>query len=225
MVLYNALRGYSDISRLIVPGLLTDKMIGFTSQGQTKVWINENFGMNYPNHYIPDAKVNESDVISNLLTAVSSRLDVDPQLLNGIRSAGSFATAIGFIRSRGGVADNILEANTVNTGSYFTKGQTSILNSNAPIQPVVQPALQQPVQQSTFQPVYNAPTSYQPSQITGYQPWVPPTTTTTSTFNQGGYRSPSVPYGQTPGYTPTSNYVATSGFQPSNIGYQPATRV
>ena len=55
VVLYNALRGYNDISKIIVPHSITDKMIAFTKEGQTKVWINENFGMNYPSHFVEDA--------------------------------------------------------------------------------------------------------------------------------------------------------------------------
>ena len=54
IVLYNALRGFNDISKIVVPATITEKMIGFSSLGQTKVWVNENFGMNYPNHYDVD---------------------------------------------------------------------------------------------------------------------------------------------------------------------------
>jgi hypothetical protein len=34
-----------------MPGSLNDKMIGFNEEGQVKVWVNENFGMNYPSYY------------------------------------------------------------------------------------------------------------------------------------------------------------------------------
>lgn len=40
VVLYNALRGFNDISKIIIPHSITDKMIAFTKDGQTKVWIN-----------------------------------------------------------------------------------------------------------------------------------------------------------------------------------------
>lgn len=73
VVLYNALRGFSDISRIVVPAAITDRMIGFTKEGQTKVWVNENFGMNYPNYYHPEAKLNEGEVVANLVNAVAPR--------------------------------------------------------------------------------------------------------------------------------------------------------
>ena len=196
---------------MIVPGGITDKMIGFTKDGETKVWINENFGMNYPSHYIQDAKLNEGTVISNLLSAIAPRTDIDAQLVSAINSSGSFSNALGFIRSRGGVPENVLEANRINVASYSGQGSISVLNNTTPIvQPTVQPV--QPVVQPTVTPQY----TYQPSQPLGYhQSWVPGTTSTTS----GAYRSPSVQFSHTPGFT--SNFANTSTYQPSSYGYQP----
>ena len=48
IVLYNAIKGYSRLSDKFGPLEVTDKMIGFNTQGQTKVWINERFGLNSP---------------------------------------------------------------------------------------------------------------------------------------------------------------------------------
>ena len=205
---------------MIVPAGITDKMIGFTRDGQTKVWINENFGMNYPSHFIEDAKLNEGGVISNILSALVPKTDLDAQLVSAINSSGSFATALGFIRNRGGVPENVLEANRINVTSYLGQGQVSVSNNTSSVfQPPVQQV--QPFVQQTVTPQYTYQPSQpsqlnQPSQPFGYhQSWVPPT----STISQGGYRNPSVQFGQTPGLT--SNYGSTSTYQPSNIGYQP----
>jgi hypothetical protein len=207
VVLYNAIRGLNDISKMIVPSGITDKMIGFTKDGETKVWINENFGMNYPSHYIEDAKLNEGSVISNLLSAIASRTDIDGQIVSAINSSGSFSNALGFIRSRGGVPENVLEANRINVVSYLGQGPISVLNSTTS---VVQPVRQ--VVQPTVIPQY----TYQPSQPSAYhQSWVPGT----QTSNQGVYRSPSVQFSHTPGLT--SNFANNSAYQPTSYGYQP----
>jgi len=56
---------------------------------------------------------------------------------------------------------------------------------------------------------------YQPSQVvTGYQSYIPPV----STISQGGYRTPSVQFTHTPG---SNNFVNSSTYQPTSIGYQP----
>lgn len=216
VVLYNALRGFNDISRIIVPAGITDGMIGFTRDGQTKVWINENFGMNYPSHIVEDAKLDEGTVVSNLVNAIAPRAELDAQFANELRNSRSFNTALGLIRSRGGVPENILEANRINVGPYLTRGQVSVLKDTtplvqAPVQTPVQP-LVQPVQYTTG---VNPQFVYQPSHQAGYQSWVPPT----STINQGPIGGQSVQYNQTPGFS--SNYVSTSSYQPAQYGYQP----
>lgn len=48
-------------------------MIAFTKEGQTKVWINENFGMNYPSHFTEGAELVENEVIKNIVNAISSK--------------------------------------------------------------------------------------------------------------------------------------------------------
>jgi hypothetical protein len=108
VVLFNSLRGFNDISRIIVPGSISDKMIGFTKEGQTKVWINENFGMNYPSNYNSETKLDEFQVITNLVNAVGPKTDLTPEFLNNLKASRSFNTALGFIRSNGGVPENVL---------------------------------------------------------------------------------------------------------------------
>ncbi len=207
VVLYNAIRGLTDISKMIVPGAITEKMVGFTRDGQTKVWINENFGMNYPSHFVEDAKLNETSVITNLVAAIAPRADFDGQLVSAINSSGSFATALGFIRSRGGVPENVLEANRINVTPYLGQVNIPVMNNAT--------SVAQPQVQTTVQPTVVPQYSYQPSQPLGYhQSW----TAGTPSLGQA-YRTPSVQFGVTPGST--SNFVSTSGYQPSNFGYQP----
>lgn len=76
MVLFNAIRGFNAIRELVVPHNITDRMIGFTPEGRTKIWINENFGMNYPSHVIQNATLDQANVIDNLLNAIASRTDL-----------------------------------------------------------------------------------------------------------------------------------------------------
>lgn len=83
-------------------------MIGFTKEGQTKVWINENFGMNYPSNYNSETKLDEFQVITNLVNAVGPKTDLTPEFLNNLKASRSFNTALGFIRSNGGVPENFL---------------------------------------------------------------------------------------------------------------------
>ena len=83
-------------------------MIGFTSQGHTKVWVNENFGMNYPSHFIKEAQLNERVVINNLVNAISPHADLPNDYVSSLKSSDSFNNAINFIRSNGGVSEAVL---------------------------------------------------------------------------------------------------------------------
>jgi len=38
--MFNAIKGYQETARMVVPGSITDKMIGFNEAGNTKVWVN-----------------------------------------------------------------------------------------------------------------------------------------------------------------------------------------
>ncbi len=127
--MYNALRGYSDISKIVVPGAITDGMIGFNRQGQTKVWVNENFGMNHPANQSLDAHLDETSLLNSLVTAVSPKLDLTPDFLNGVRNSRTLLNALNFVRANAGVPENVLEANRVNVAGLSQ--QTSlVLNSN-----------------------------------------------------------------------------------------------
>ena len=64
VTLYNALKGYSKLNDKFGPIEVTDQMIGYNNDGNTRVWINENFGRNHP--------VTSKDHDSNDLTAIKS---------------------------------------------------------------------------------------------------------------------------------------------------------
>ena len=124
-------------------------MIGFNRAGQTKVWVNENFGMNHPVNQSVDAHLDEVAVLNSLVDAVSPRLDLTPQLLTGVRNSRTIADAVGFVRANSGVDANILESNRINI-SGLTQQTSTILNSNTVVQPV------QPVVTSVQPTVYTS---------------------------------------------------------------------
>jgi hypothetical protein len=104
-------------------------MIGFNRQGQTKVWVNENFGMNHPANQSLDAHLDETSLLNSLVTAVSPKLDLTPDFLNGVRNSRTLLNALNFVRANAGVPENVLEANRVNVAGLSQ--QTSlVLNSN-----------------------------------------------------------------------------------------------
>lgn len=129
IVLYNALRGFNDTSKLVVPAQITDKMIGFTPNGQTKVWVNENFGMNYPVHYDADLDLNEAEVVHNLVNAVSTKSEFAPDYANALRSSGNFNNALNFIRTNSGVPTNVLESNRIDISRHLGRQNVGILNN------------------------------------------------------------------------------------------------
>lgn len=141
--MYNALRGYFDLKSFVVPAAITDKMLGFNKRGQTKVWINENFGMNHAGYHHSEAQVNESEVLRSLVNAISSKLDLPANLLEQVKNAGSLTNAMNIVRSNSGVAANVLEGNNVNFSAYTGQGQVQVLRDTTPIQPAGQTNLVQ----------------------------------------------------------------------------------
>jgi hypothetical protein len=103
---------------MVVPGQITDKMIGFTQSGQTKVWVNENFGMNYPAYYVKDTKLNESTVINNLLNVLNDKTTFNAEYLNGIRNNNTISGALNFVRSNSGISQLVLDSNRINISKY-----------------------------------------------------------------------------------------------------------
>ena len=113
-------------------------MIGFNRNGQTKVWVNENFGMNHPNNQSVEAHFDEAQLLDSFFTAVSPKLDLNPDFLNSVRNSRTLENALNFTRANGGVAANVLEANRVNVSSFGQQTST-VLNSNVAINlPAVQ---------------------------------------------------------------------------------------
>lgn len=49
-VLDRALEGYEVAYQKCGPMRVNDRMIGFNNQGQTKVWVNEDFANNHPSY-------------------------------------------------------------------------------------------------------------------------------------------------------------------------------
>ncbi|MDD2984733.1 MAG: hypothetical protein PHQ74_15245 [Crocinitomicaceae bacterium] len=217
--MYNALRGYSDVSRIVVPGAINDKMIGFNKSGQTKVWVNENFGMNHPGNHHSDATLDEAVLLNNLVNAVSSKLDLTPDFLNGVKNSRSIGNALNFIRANSGVTESVLENNQVNVANYTGKSQVPVLRDTTPVQNVIPQTTSTFVQPTSFvqqpQPVYyqppvgqqviqsgyrNQPASFvQPSGPSYVQPsgpsYVQPTGTTSAFVGNGssfqsGYQVP-----------------------------------
>ena len=175
------MRGFSDASRIVIPGAITDRMIGFNKAGQTKVWVNENFGMNHPSNQSLEAHLDENLVLNNLVNAVSPKLDLAGDFLNGVSSSRTLSNALSFVKSHSGVAENILEANRVNVGGLSQQTST-ILNSNIQVQPV---HVQQPVQQWVTPTTHVQPQQYTPVTTSNVQVYQP-----AQTFQPGYVRAP-----------------------------------
>lgn len=200
------MKGYADLSTFVVPAAITDRMIGFNKSGQTKVWVNENFGMNHPGYHHSDATLDEASVLNNLVNAVSSKLDLAPEFLNSVRNSRRFSDALNFIRSNGGVADNVLQNNRVNFAG-LTSTNVAILKDTTPVQNL--PVQSIPVQNVQNVPLQNAfvshpPTNFVQTPSVYYQPQVVPQSV------QSGFRVPPVNYQSTVIPTTTS---FQSGYQ------------
>jgi hypothetical protein len=75
--------------------------------------------MNFPNYYHHDSKLNESDVITNIVNAISPKTDLPNDYLTALRSSGNFSNALGFIRTNSGIDESLLEGNSINIAGYF----------------------------------------------------------------------------------------------------------
>lgn len=151
----------------------------------------------------------ENEVIKNIVNAISSKGELNPDFVNALKSSSSFNTALGFVRSNGGAPENILEANRINVQSY--KGQTQV---SVPVLKDTTQVIQPQIVQSQGIPLGFTPApqySFQTGQGQTYnQSWVPQS----SNFNNPSYRANSFQY-TTPGTT--SNFT----YQPSSqLGYQ-----
>jgi hypothetical protein len=174
-------------------------MIGFNRNGNTKVWVNENFGMNHPANQSLEATFDEAHFLDNFVNAVSSKLDFAPDFWNGLKSSRTLENGLGFVRANGGVSDEVLRSNTINI-SGISQQRSEVLNSNVVVQPSVLTTVVPPVQRSTV--VSNFPV-YQPASHTV----------------QTGYVNPKVNF--------VHNYSAQRestivGFQPRNAPLVPA---
>ncbi len=130
-------------------------MIGFNKSGQTKVWVNENFGMNHPGYHHSDALLDEAVLLNNLVNAVSPKLDLAPDFLNGVRNSRTLGQALSFVKTNSGVPDNILESNQINLNSLTGKSQVPVLRDTTQIHNV--------------QNVQNVPNTFLPSSSTFVQ--------------------------------------------------------
>ena len=198
--MYNALRGYSDVSRIVVPAAITDRMIGFNKSGQTKVWVNENFGMNHPGNHQSDATLDEAVLLNNLVNAISSKLDLTPDFLNGVKNSRTIGNALNFIRANSGVTESVLENNQVNVANYTGKSQVSVLRDTTPIQNVIP---------QTTTSTFVQPTGYvQQPQPVYYQPPVG------QQIIQSGYRNQPASFVQPSG----QSYVQPAGTSSAFVG-------
>lgn len=164
--------------------------------------------MNYPAHFEEDAELNENEVIKNLVNVISSKGELNSDFVRTLKSSNSFNTALGFVRSNGGVSENILEANKINVQAYYGQTQVPVLKDTTVV-------AKPPIVQSQKIPIGFTPApqySFQTGQTQPYtQSWVPQT----SNFNQPAYRVNSFQYTS----PSTSNNLS---YQPSsNLGYQP----
>jgi len=189
-------------------------MIGFNKSGQTKVWVNENFGMNHPGNHHSDATLDEVVLLNNLVNAVSPKLDLAGDFLNGVKNSRTIGNALNFIRANSGVAESVLENNQVNISNYTGKSQVQVLRDTTPVQNVA------PQTTNTFV----QPTSYvqQPQQVY-YQPPVG------QQVIQSGYRSQATTFGQPSGPTTfvqptatTSTFVQPTGTSSTFVGNTPS---
>lgn len=105
---------------MVVPALINDKMIGFNEQGNTKVWINENFGMNYPAYYNKKNTLNEREVVNNLLDAIQDKTTFNNDYVNVLRNTNNLSNAINFVKSNSGISEAILNSNRINISRYLT---------------------------------------------------------------------------------------------------------
>lgn len=189
-------------------------MIAFTKEGQTKVWINENFGMNYPSHFVEDAELVENEVIKNLVNVIVAKGELNPDFVSTLKSSNSFNTALGFVRSNGGVPENILEANRINVQTYTGKTQTQV-----PVLRDTTQVTQAQIVQSQAIPIGFTPASqysFQTGQTPSYtQSYLPQS----SNFNQPAYRANSFQY-TSPSTSNNFSYQPTYQAS-SNLGYQP----
>lgn len=193
--MYNALRGYSDIAQIkhVVPGAITDRMIGFTRSGQTRVWVNENFGMNHPANYTHDSEhehaIDEAFLLNSLVSAITPKVDLPQDFLNNVVGTRTLSGALNWIRNNGQVPANLLEANTVSAGTLSGQNQVNVLKDTTQIQQT-QPV--PPVPQMCYIP---QPVGVTPGYVSTQGVYQPPVG---QQYYQPQYRAPQVNYSQTP---------------------------
>ena len=179
-------------------------MIGFNKSGQTKVWVNENFGMNHPGNHHSDAPLDEAILLTNLINAVSPKVDLAPEFLNGVKNSRLFGNALNFIRNNCGVPENVIESNQVNVSTLVEQSQVPVLRDTTPIQNAPSTYVQQTP--STF--VQQTPAGYVQQPPVYYQPAVGQQSI------QSGYRNQSISFVQ---LGVSSSFVPAGSFQ---SGYQ-----
>ena len=112
-------------------------MIGFDNQGQTKVWINENFGRNHPVNYKDHDSAdlttlrsanNEQRMVHNIINVVERKCEkgeFPEPFRQDVYKNTTFNDLSSFIYRAGVVAPQALEENRVNL--------------NKQIEPIIQP--------------------------------------------------------------------------------------
>ena len=154
----------------------------------------------------------ENEVIRNLVNVIAAKGELNSDFVSTLKSSNSFNTALGFVRSNGGVPENILEANRINVQNYSGQTQVPVLRDTTQ---VTQPQ----IVQSQAIPIGFTPApqySFQTGQTPTYtQSWMPQS----SNFNQPAYRTNSIQF-TNPGTSSNFSYQPTYQAS-SNLGYQP----
>jgi hypothetical protein len=64
--------------------------------------------MNHPNNQSVEAHFDEAQLLDSFVTAVSPKLDLNPDFLNSVRNSRTLENALNFTRANSGVAANVL---------------------------------------------------------------------------------------------------------------------
>lgn len=115
-VLYNSFLGYSSIFRRFKGVKVTSDMIGFNEHGQTKVWVNQNFGMNKKIDLRHDCETPENMMVRNIMEAVesSSSCEIPREIKNNLSVSQTLDQAASFV-------------------AQFVRGDQSVLNNHVQI--------------------------------------------------------------------------------------------
>jgi hypothetical protein len=89
-VLYNSLKGFDQLYNRYGPVDVNPEMIGFNQAGQTKVWMNRNYGMNYASDnrktHFEDFRGSEQNMMINNIVEVIEEKSQGRRLSEPLRS-------------------------------------------------------------------------------------------------------------------------------------------